>query len=418
MGREQAHLESWEDHVSHMDRRRALKLLAALGAAGVGGGALAACGGGSDADDTTEPRSDTVVRIGLLVPQTGGYKTIGDDIVNGFQLYLDLHQGRLGGHPVDLVTADEGETDKTGRAGLTQLLDKGVLAVSGVVSSTVMLAIRDAIFQAKVPLVGSNASPVTLQGNVYIWRTSYLNNECGQAMGPYVASQVKGKVLTVAPNYPAGLDAIDGFQDKFGPRGKLDDRLIKTPVLANVSSSPGKGAFAGMIDQIRSADPEAVFAFFVGPAAVEFLREFKAARLGVKLYAAGFMTEGPALAELQGDAEGIKNALNYSADLPNVANRVFAAAYRKAHGASPTTYAMASYDAAQVLDKAILLAGENPTAQQINLMLGKVGQVDSPRGIWQFNQSRTPQQKWYLREVKRDGPVLSNVVISELSTLG
>ena len=51
-------------------------------------------------------------------------------------------------------------------------------------------------------------------------------------------------------------------------------------------------------------------------------------------------------------------------------------------------------------------------------MLGRVGQIDSPRGNWQFNQSRTPQQKWYLREVRRDGQVLSNVLISELGTLG
>jgi branched-chain amino acid transport system substrate-binding protein len=79
---------------------------------------------------------------------------------------------------------------------------------------------------------------------------------------------------------------------------------------------------------------------------------------------------------------------------------------------------MASYDAAQVLDKAIGLAGKNVTPQQINLMLGKVGQIDSPRGSWQFNQSRTPQQRWYLREVRRDGQVLSNVLISDLATLG
>ena len=97
---------------------------------------------------------------------------------------------------------------------------------------------------------------------------------------------------------------------------------------------------------------------------------------------------------------------------------MFASAYRKTHSVSPTTYAMASYDAAQVLDKAIGLAGENPNSQQLNLALGKLGQIDSPRGAWQFNQPRTPQQKWYLREVQLDGPLLSNVLISELTTLG
>jgi branched-chain amino acid transport system substrate-binding protein len=79
---------------------------------------------------------------------------------------------------------------------------------------------------------------------------------------------------------------------------------------------------------------------------------------------------------------------------------------------------MASYDAAQVLDQAIRVAGDTPNPQQVNLALGKIGQIDSPRGVWQFNQPRTPQQKWYLREVQLDGQVLSNVLVTELATLG
>src|SRR5690606_9023498 len=138
-----------------------------------------------------------------------------------------------------------------------------------------------------------------------------------------------------------------------------------------------------------------------------------------QIYAPGFLTEGSVLNELKPqEAEGIMTALNYSADLNNAANRRFASAYRKKHGASPTTYAVASYDAAQVLHKGIRIAGPNPTPQKLNRALGKIGQIDSPRGPWQFNQPRTPQQKWYLRRVQRDGQVLSNVLINELATLG
>ena len=110
--------------------------------------------------------------------------------------------------------------------------------------------------------------------------------------------------------------------------------------------------------------------------------------------------------------------MNYSPDLDNQANRRFASAFQKAHSAVPTAYAMASYDAAFVLDKAIELAGADASPQAINLAIGKIGSIDSPRGTWQFNQNRTPLQKWYLRQVRLDGGVLSNVVLSELTTLG
>ena len=35
-----------------------------------------------------------------------------------------------------------------------------------------------------------------------------------------------------------------------------------------------------------------------------------------------------------------------------------------------------------------------------------------------FNQTRSPLQKWYLRQVRYDGEVLANSVVSELTTLG
>src|SRR3712207_1386478 len=150
----------------YLDRRQALKLLAALGAAG----AAAACGSTGDGPSA----SQTPVRIGLLAPQTGAYKAIGTDLINGFQLYLALNNNQLGGHPVELIIADEGETAKSGLAGLDQLHSKGVLAVTGVASNIVMTAIRAKVEASKIPLVGSNASPTSLQGVVFIWRTSYV----------------------------------------------------------------------------------------------------------------------------------------------------------------------------------------------------------------------------------------------------
>jgi branched-chain amino acid transport system substrate-binding protein len=398
--------------VSQVNRRQVLRLLAALGATGV----AAACA----KDETGEPArplSDVPVRIGLLVPQTGGLKSIGEEVVRGFQLYVDENDGRLGGHPVQLETAAEGDgnTAAAGVAGLKELLGRGVVAVSGVVNPATMMAIREPIRQAKVPLVGSVASPSALLGEVYIWRTSYVSSDAARALGPYVADNIDGKVVMVATSFATGQDVVEGFREGFG---WLDPNLVKQALFAGDETDPPPGYYQNTINALRAAKPAAVFCDLAGAAAVEFVREYRAARLPAKLFGSGFLTEGDVLTELGRDATGIVTAMNYSADLPNSANRAFASAYRQAYDTSPTTYAMASYDAAQVLSKAVSLAGDTPNPQQVNLMLGKVGQVDSPRGSWQFNQSRTPQQKWYLREVRLDGRVLSNVLISELNTLG
>ncbi|MER7267295.1 ABC transporter substrate-binding protein [Micromonospora carbonacea] len=401
--------------MSQMNRRRALQLLAALGTTGL----TAACA--TDGDEGPATPAGKPVKIGLIAPQTGGFKAIGDEIVNGFQLYLTLNGQQLGGHPVTVVTADEGETAKTGQAAVDSLLKQGVLALTGVVNSAVMVGIRDTVEKARVPLIGSNASPKSLQSVVYIWRTSYVLDEPGRAIGPYMAQRLPAgsRVAIVAPDNLGSRDVIQGLQAQFSTAGSSDPRIADPVIWTDATSTPGGTAYTADIRTALARQPDAIFCHFAGPAAVQFIKQLYREGWTGPVYAPGFLTEGTVLDEVQEvEARNIVTSLNYSADLNNTANRTFASAYRKTHGASPTTYAMASYDAAQVLDKAIRLAGGDPTPQQVNLALGKIGQIDSPRGAWQFNQPRTPQQKWYLRKVQRDGQVLSNVLINELATLG
>ena len=396
-----------------MDRRQVLRLLAALGGTGLAAG----CSTESPATVGTPPADDRV-RIGMVVPLTGGYKPIGAELVNGFQLFLDLNGHRLADRPVELVTADEGETAQSGKAALDGLLKRDVLALTGVATSAVMLGIRDSVVRARVPLVGSNASPRALVEADHIWRTSYVDDEAGQALGPYVAERVPANenVVIIATDNPASRDLANGFRTSFGPA----DRRISTPVVwIDATTRPSRTTYAAKISRVLAVDPDAVFCCDLEAAAVVFLKQLYAAGFRKQIYGPGFLTEGSVLSGLKSrEAEGILTALNYSPDLTNAANRRFAAAYRKAHDTAPTTYAMASYDAAQVLDKAIRLAGPHPTPDEVNAAIHQVGQIDSPRGSWQFNRYRTPQQKWYLRRVQPDGQVLSNVLVSELATLG
>ncbi|BCL14802.1 ABC transporter substrate-binding protein [Micromonospora sagamiensis] len=395
-----------------MNRRRVLQLLAAtVGTTGL----TAACG--TDMGDDT-PEAGSPIKIGLIAPRAGGYKPIGDELLNGFQLFLDLNDQHLGNRPVTLLTADEGENAASGKAAVDNLLQQGVLALTGVVNSSVMVGIRDTVEQARVPLVGSDASPATLQSVVYIWRTSYVLDEPGRALGGYLRQQMPAgsRVVIIAPENVGSLDVVKGFRQEFGAS---DPRLVGEPIWTRFSTDPGGDYFRADIQQALARDPDAIFCFYAGSAAVQFIRQLRGAGYRGPVYAPGFLTEGSVLSEIKpAEAANIMTSLNYSADLNNAANRRFAAAYRKKHNASPTTYAMASYDAAQVLDKAIRLAGPNANSQQVNLALGKVGQIDSPRGSWQFNQPRTPQQRWYLRRVQLDGQVLANMLVTELATLG
>lgn len=370
----------------------------------------AACGGSSLGGGSSDDAIEGEIKIGLLVPQSGVYKPLGDDMKNAFELYLDQHDGKLGGHEVDLRVADEGETPETGRSAATKLLEQDdVLAVSGVVNSAVMNSVKDMFESNEIPLVGSNASPTTLTDVDYIWRTSYVNDEPGKALGEYVANNIDGPVYLIAADYQAGKDEIEGFKESFEPAGGEIAGEVYTPF-------PDTTNFQPYLSKIRKSDAAAAFTFYAGGAAVDFVKQYDKFGIAddVPLYGAGFLTEGGVIDAQAQAAEGVFTSMNYSASLENELNTTFVDAYEKAYDNLPTTYAVASYDAAHVLDKAIEDAGDGLTSQTLKEAIDSLGDIESPRGTWKFNDNGTPIQTWYLREVQ-DG---TNVAIDELGTFG
>lgn len=392
--------------MSPLDRRQFLRLLGAAGAAGATGPALAACSNPGPAAAALSP-----VRVGLIVPQSGANKFVGDELNAGFQLYLKLHHDQLAGRPVQVSTVDEGANADSGKAAVDRLIKDSVHVLSGVASSVVMSAIRDQVEAAQVPLLGAAASPATLGSVKFIWRTSYVNTDPSTALGQYIGSKTSQAAYVISDGTPAAQEQVGGFLAAFN--GVLGHHELAAPP-AQVT-----GGFAAALDTIRTANVRHVFAAFSADGAAAFLKAYRNAGLSAAVYAPGFLTEGTdALQKLGPAAMGLYTAMNYGPDLDNPANRTFAAQYQRIYGNMPTAYAMASYDAAAVLEKALGYAGPDLSPQSLNAALSAVGELDSPRGSWQFNQSRTPLQRWYLRQVRRDGQVVGNTVLGDLGMQG
>ncbi|WP_432982209.1 ABC transporter substrate-binding protein [Dactylosporangium sp. CA-233914] len=403
--------------MSHLNRRQALRLFAAAGAAGLAAPILSACSSSGDASTASvDVPSGPPIKLGMIVPQAGLYKDLGTELDNGFSLYLRLHDNKLGGRQVNLVKADEGESGDSGKAAAEKLVkEEKVLAVTGVVNPQAILAMKDTFETAQIPLIGSNASPPTLQGAKYIWRTSFVSDEPGRAIARWAADNADGQLVVVGQTGPGGeTDDITNFVDAYKSAG------------GNVSGQPrtvafGTKDFGSLLNQIKgTSGVTAMYAMFSGVSAIEFVKQYKNARFpgNFKLFAPGSLTEGYVLKQEGDAARDIYTALNYSPDLDNAANRRFVADYQKVFGTVPSTYAMASYDAAAVLDKAVTDATKSLDSFNLNAAIGRLGQIDSPRGGWQFGQNRSPLQRWYLRQVRNDGAVVSNVLTAELLTRG
>jgi branched-chain amino acid transport system substrate-binding protein len=372
--------------------------------------AIAACGGSSLKSGTTGGSSGSV-KIGLLIPTSGVYAPLGTDMRNGFDLYLQEHGNKLGGKTVQVVEANEGQDPSTAVPAAQRLIQQDkVNVLTGVVSSASGLALRDVVQKTKVPFIVSNAGNAGItKGAKYVWRTSFVNQDVAAALGPYVAEKASGKpIYIIASDYAAGHEFADGFKASFVKAGgKVAGEAF--PPFGTTSN------YQPYLAKIQRSKAAGVFAFFAGAEAVSFVSQY--ADFGLKgktpLYGTGFLTEGGVLKAQGAKALGVFTSLHYSSQLQNSVNASFAAAYQKKYGVPPTNYAVNSYDAAAVLDKA-LASGTGP--DQIVAGLQSIGQIQSPRGTWSFDANHDPRQVYYLREVVKQGGGMVNKIVKELTT--
>ncbi len=391
-------------------RHALVPFVAALSA----GAVLTACGGGNSlgggSDEGASGSDDTSpATVGLLVPTSGVYAPLGEDMQQGFELYLEQNDGQLGGREVELEVVDEGETPDTGVPSAQRLIQEEVDAVVGIVNSGTALGVRDAFEEAQVPLIIANAGADAITGEQssdYVWRTSFSNGEVAAALGPYAAENCTS-VFLAAADYAAGKEAAAGFERTFTEAGGKVAGSVFPPFGTTTNYQP-------FLAQIQQSRADCAYTFFAGAEAVAFTQQY--AQFGLKdqiqLYSSGFLTEGGVLQAAGEAATGVETSLHYSNQLDSERNTEFVEAYRAAYDEAPTVYAVQAYDAAQVLDQALEGGLEGPEVVEA---LQGLGPIDSPRGEWRFTEGHGPDQTYYLRRVEQGEGGLVNTVVEELT---
>lgn len=378
----------------------------------VGVSALAGCGGSSLGNDSGDGGNTAAgVNIGLLVPQSGVYAPLGEDMKNGFRLALDQAGGKIAGRQANVTTVDEGESPDTGVPAAQGLLDDGVNAVVGVVSSAVALAVRDTFDEAHVPLIVANAGAHQVTSDAasdYVWRTAYNSEDLSGAMGRYVAQQVGGgSVFVIAADYSGGHEHADAFKKTFTEAGGT--------VAGEAYPAFGETQnYQPYLAQIRQSGAKAVYAFFAGSEAVTFTKQYHDFGLSndLQLYAPGFLTEGGALAALGENALGVQTGLQYSPQLDTPRNKEFVEAYKAAYHEPPTVYSEQAYDAFLALDQAMKKGTSGP---DVVAGLQGITSIDSPAGKFSFNEGHQAQYTYYLRKVEKQGDEFVNSIVSPLN---
>jgi len=336
------------------------------------------------------------IRIGLMLPFSGTFAALGENIAAAFELCLAEHDNRLGGRTVTLVRLDDESDPSKAPQNVNRLLERDKADVLiGTVHSGVVMAMAKVAKDTNTLLVIPNAGARAVTGPMCapnIFRSSFSNWQPGYAMGKVAGERGAKKVATITWKYAAGDESVEGFKDGLKAAGGEVVKDLTLP-FPNVE-------FQALLTEIAATKPDAVYAFFAGGGAVKFVKDYAAAGLNktIPLYGPGFLTDGTL--EAQGAAaQGMLTTLHYGDGLDTPKDNAFRASYTRTYKAVPDVYAVQGYDAAQMLGIG-LAAVKGDLAKRSELVAAmEKARIDSPRGTFTLSKSHDPVQDIYLRKV-------------------
>ena len=355
-------------------------------------------------------RAEDTIKIGVVGPNSGPYTIIGEEVRNGFNLYLSEIGNTAGGRKLELIYEDTQAKPDVGLTKVKKLVEKDdVSFVGGVVSSSVAYAVRDYIVAKKIPLVVTVASAdgLTQRGAApNIFRTNSSGSQVSHPLGQWLYE--KGgyrKLVMIAPNYAMGYEQTGGMARTFVEAG---GKIVKT--LYPPMGSPDFGPFLTSFDP-SSAD--AVGAVFAGSDAIKFVKQYSEYGLKGKLpLVSTILLTDDLILQQEGDAAlGITSASHYSSALDSAANKKFVDAYRAKYHRDPTLYSEASYVGARVIADAITaLHGNISNSDQLIAAMKKIT-FEAPRGQFHFDDYNSPIHNVYIFKVdKVDGKLVNKPV--------
>jgi len=337
------------------------------------------------------------IKVGMLSTLSGPGAGLGVDIRDGFNLGLKHSGGKLGGLPAEVIIADDQASPEAAKQTADRLIKRDkVDFMTGVVFSNVMLAVGKPIFDSKTFYISANAGPSQYAGaqcNPYFFNVAWQNDNLHEAVGKTVQDKGFKKAALLAPNYPAGKDALTGFK-----------RYFKGEIATEIYSQMGQLDYGAELSKMRASGADAVYIFLPGGMGVNFIKQFVGAGLSkdMTLFGPGFSADEDVIRAVGDPMLGMFNTSQWAHDMSNAANKRFVADFQKDYGRLPSLYASQGYDAARLMDAAVRdVKGKIEDKEALRKAL-KAAKFDSVRGSFKFNTNQYPIQDYYLRVITKD----------------
>ncbi|WP_299805981.1 ABC transporter substrate-binding protein [Tardiphaga sp.] len=367
---------------------------------------LSAVAGVALATAVTAAHAQETVKIGLIVPMTGGQASTGQQINNAIKLYMQKNGDTVAGKKIEIILRDDATLpDNTKRMAQELIVNDKVNVIAGFGVTPSALAAAPLATQAKVPqVVMAAGTSIITERSPYIVRTSFTLAQSSTIIGDWAAKNGIKKVATLTSDYAPGNDALQFFKEHFIAGGGQIVEEVKVP-LANPD-------FAPFLQRMKDSKPDAVFVFVPAGQGGNFMKQYAERGLdksGIKVIGPGDVTDDDLLNGMGDAVLGTVTAHIYSAAHPSAMNKEFVAAYKKAYGVRPGFMAVGGYDGIHLIYEALKKTGGK--ADGDSLIAAMKGLAwESPRGPISIDpETRDIVQNVYIRKVEKVDGELYNV---------
>ena len=294
------------------------------------------------------------IKIANIVELSGGGATAGTNFKNGVELAVkEINaSGGILGKKIQTTTSDTQSNPGVAK-GLTQkAVDDNVFAIFGpVFSGSIMVSMAESR-KAEIPnFTGGEAASITMQGNPYIFRTSFTQATARPKVARYISEGAKLKTL-----------AIIYVNNDFG-KGGLD--MIKkalekssTKVVVEISTDAGQVDFSAAVLKAKQSNADGVFAYSNEEESARILRELRKQGWTKPIIGETTLT-GQKVIELAGDAaNGAVAHVGLTVDAPLPAIRAFRAKFEREYKYISDHNGMKGYSGIYTLKAAIEKVGK------------------------------------------------------------
>ena len=338
------------------------------------------------------------IKVGMITTLSGPGAGLGIDARDGFMLALQM----AGVDNIEVVTEDDAQRPELAVQIADRMIQNDqVNILTGIIWSNLAMAVVPSAVQQDIIYLSNNAGPSALAGaqcHENYFNVAWQNDNLHEAAGAYANEAGYENVFILAPNYPAGTDALTGFK-----------RFYEGNIINEIYTQVGQSDYANEISQIRDSGADAVFFFLPGGMGISFMRQYDQAEVDIPLIGPAFSFSQDILGAVGNAALGVINTSQWNKDIDNEINNAFVAAFQEEFGRLPSLYASQAFDTANL----IISAAAKADIGDLDAFRAALKEADfeSTRGDFRFGNNNHPIQTIYVREVIEEDGVLTNRII-------